>query len=415
MKKTPKMLEIESRIGEIMMTYNLESIPSRKELKKLHLERIATLVQRHYGGFRRLRMGMSAPQKRRENGLLKKFDYISQELRRIMKVEGYDSLPNSTFLRSHGYGSIVQAIYSFHGGFRKLRIQLGEEQREIEKGRWQDLDFVLEETEKCLIGQGRDTLPGAWILSRLGYDGLSQAISKYHGGFPAFRKLLAERTGRSLPKEKRRVKCPSKEDLMLSLINNQSQTQIARYYDVSPSTIRNWLRKVGLNCIITQEQFQQFLKQNETARNIAVAAISLNGNGADMEELLVNLYEGRFKDPKELHSLVQDNYEEARRIISEGRTNLGHFVGDFTVSESPAIPVFIEEAVELIPKDKISGPVEDRFVRVLRHVYGPRFNDSPQETLDELAEKSAPENSRKSRGLYERLYGHYSKVMEAMR
>jgi hypothetical protein len=128
----------------------------------------------------------------------------------------------------------------------------------------------------------------------------------------------------------------------------------------------------------------------------------------------MNIYDGKFKSAEDLHKLIVDNYEEARKIIKEGRTNLGHYVGDFTVTDGPSISVFIDEAAELIPTNKLAGPIKDKFVRVLRYIYGPRFNDNPTGTLEEISEKARPENTAKSKGLYEKLYAHYNKVMEAM-
>jgi transposase len=213
---------------------------------------------------------------------------------------------------------------------------------------------------------------------------------------------------------------PSKEELKKLYIEmGLNSLQIAPMFGVHHSSIRKWISQYeiptrGSAVIKTPNQFSDILHQDPKLASLVVAAGMLNGHGADIEKIILEVYDGRFKNPEELHSLVQNSYEEARKIISEGRTNLGHFVGDFTISESPALPVFIEEAVELIPIEKLSGPIEDRFVRVLRYLYSPRFNDDPQGTLEELTQKIAPENQRKSRGLYERLYDHYSKVVEAM-
>ena len=42
---------------------------------------------------------------------------------------------------------------------------------------------------------------------------------------------------------------------------------------------------------------------------------TLNGNGADMEEILINLYEGQFKDTEQIHQLLDQNTERLYQII----------------------------------------------------------------------------------------------------
>ncbi|MEK6878120.1 MAG: hypothetical protein AABY22_00850, partial [Nanoarchaeota archaeon] len=61
-------------------------------------------------------------------------------------------------------------------------------------GVWKSLDFVIEEAKKIMKIEGWSEFPGEKSLSK-NYSSIAHAISKYHGGFPAFRQLLNERLG----------------------------------------------------------------------------------------------------------------------------------------------------------------------------------------------------------------------------
>jgi hypothetical protein len=61
------------------------------------------------------------------------------------------------------------------------------------KGYWQKLADTTSETKKLMKEQGVDILPSSNKLTELGYSGLSNAISKYHGGFSKFRELLGQK------------------------------------------------------------------------------------------------------------------------------------------------------------------------------------------------------------------------------
>jgi len=60
---------------------------------------------------------------------------------------------------------------------------------------WRDLNFALKEAKSFMEKENYSTLPSQGVLCNLGYSGLSCAIIRYHGGFPAFREKLREYLG----------------------------------------------------------------------------------------------------------------------------------------------------------------------------------------------------------------------------
>jgi phosphoribosyl-dephospho-CoA transferase len=62
------------------------------------------------------------------------------------------------------------------------------------RGRWKDFEYVKQQAQQVMKEYGWTTLPGSNMLIEKGYSGLSNAINKYHGGFIEFRKRLGQQT-----------------------------------------------------------------------------------------------------------------------------------------------------------------------------------------------------------------------------
>ena len=123
-----------------------------------------------------------------------------------------------------------------------------------------------------------------------------------------------------------------------------------------------------------------------------------------------DIYGDKFKDLKELHKLIQEYQDEGRKIANLGLTNLGYFMGDFTIHDG-WLPPIIDEIIVKIPQDKISQPLEERLFRMLKRSYSPKFNQNTQLVLDELQSKIGSSQG-KVKSLYENLYQHYKDVIE---
>ncbi|MAH03690.1 hypothetical protein CMI39_02800 [Candidatus Pacearchaeota archaeon] len=75
------------------------------------------------------------------------------------------------------------------------------------------------------------------------------------------------------------------------------------------------------------------------------------------------------------------------------------------------MPLLLGEALESIPEDKVTTPLEERFARILRSVYSPKFNKNQKRTMDEL-EKKIDNSKNTAKSIYQKLYNHYEEVLE---
>ncbi len=161
---------------------------------------------------------------------------------------------------------------------------------------------------------------------------------------------------------------------------------------------------------IDNNKFITFLKKDETAKNLAATALLLDGQGIDVEKIIMEIYNNKFKDQNQLHKLLEENKTEVYKLIQDGITNLGYFLGDYQLKDRAIIPVFLGYAIENIPEAKISN-LEERLVRILRNYYSPKFNDAPEATLNEIKEKM-DSISDKKRETYQKLYNHYQETLK---
>ena len=62
----------------------------------------------------------------------------------------------------------------------------------VEYNQWKDLEYALEQAKLVMQEHEFENLPFSNKLQELGYSSLSNAISRYHGGFSVFRRLLGQ-------------------------------------------------------------------------------------------------------------------------------------------------------------------------------------------------------------------------------
>ena len=162
---------------------------------------------------------------------------------------------------------------------------------------------------------------------------------------------------------------------------------------------------------MSNSQFQDFLKNNQPALNLAGATVILNGQGSDAERIILELYQGKFKDLQQLHSLINKNKEDIYKIIGEGLTNLGTYLGDFSLEDRAIIPVLIGQAVSGFRNEEITHSIEDKIICILRSQYSPRFNENQSETIKTIKE-NADRNLGIGKEIYHKLLEHYQEVMK---
>jgi len=136
----------------------------------------------------------------------------------------------------------------------------------------------------------------------------------------------------------------------------------------------------------------------------------LNGHSADVEKIIAEVYEGKFKDRETLHNMIHENEAQINLLIREGVTSLGPYLGEYNLGDREIFPVLMGEVIAHIPQDKVSS-LEDKFMRVLRYDYSARFNVDPEATLAYIRGKvEVSEGNRKV--LYEKLQKHYDDVLK---
>jgi len=191
--------------------------------------------------------------------------------------------------------------------------------------------------------------------------------------------------------------------------------EMGKRLGVTRGCILNWLKKYNIpirsNKPMSTPEFRDFLRENKTALNLAGAALLMSASNTDIKSVILETYQNKFKDISELDSLLKNNRQEIYDILKEGITNLGTYIGGFSLTDRTIIPVLIGEALTGIPADKVTSSLEERVVRILRNEYGPAFNENTQGTLrtiENLIEKS----EGKVRTIYQKLHNHYQEVLQ---
>ena len=95
-------------------------LPSQIELYKIGMSSLAAAITKNFG-YERLRLVLGDKIKKRKDGLLNNLEYITNELKRVIEEQGFKELPAESILKKIGYASIVQALYSYHQGYRSFR------------------------------------------------------------------------------------------------------------------------------------------------------------------------------------------------------------------------------------------------------------------------------------------------------
>jgi len=205
----------------------------------------------------------------------------------------------------------------------------------------------------------------------------------------------------------------SEEEIREALEKFGSIKAVVRALDINRTTLKKGIRDYGIDVFAITNQrnrFVGFIRANVSARNLAAASLMLNGDASDLEQVLLNAYQGRFSDQKQLHDLINQNKDEIYEAVQDGLTNLGEYIGEFTLQDRAIIPVLIGQAIGEMQQSDLTSSVKDKLVRIFRSSYGPRFNDNPRGIIGEL-EKSVESSDGAVREIYEDLHRHYQDTL----
>ena len=191
------------RTKNVMETHNLQTLPCGKKLMEIRESSLGDAMVKYHGGFRKFRQILGQKQKRTQFGLWKDLEYVLTHVEKVMQRHGFTELPGAERLKDVNEGALASAIIKYHGGFRKFRELLGEDQREKPKGYWKNIENLIFEVEKAMKKEEWNNLPKTSKLKELGYNQIVNAICKYHGGLLALRELLRQRQG--IPSEREQL------------------------------------------------------------------------------------------------------------------------------------------------------------------------------------------------------------------
>jgi len=328
--------------------------PTKTRLCEMGMSGLASIITRSHGGINSVRERMGYNLERKSKNHWKKWINLERELRDAIEDNG-GKFPDWKRLSEMGRSSIGSAMANYHGGVNAVKKRMGYEIKKNSKRHWNDWKNIEKELRDAIEDNG-GKFPTEKELRNLGKTGLLAGIFKFHGGIVAVRE------------------------------------------------------KMGYAEISSNEQFMNLLEQDEKARDLAAVAINVNGGCYDIERVIAELYGNNFNGVSSLHLLLQDNKEHIQRLIENGVTNLGTYLGEYDLGERAIIPILIGRALVHIPDTAMTIDLEDRLFRSLRSTYSPGFNENPGNTLAEV--KAMIESTKgKERELYQRLQTHYGNVI----
>lgn len=173
-------------------------------------------------------------------------------------------------------------------------------------------------------------------------------------------------------------------------------------YDNNPDLLKKKVPKPKK--IDTKEELVPFLKENKPAQDLSLLALSLGANGGEIEEALLHLYDGKFKNREELHQLLEDSRADLAELIEGGITNLGMFIGSYTLPPKGMMPIIFGGAIESFPIERSTPTLKKMLTRVASGIYDPLFNKDPKKTISDLEGKA-----RAGPGLANEVYSHLAK------
>lgn len=223
-KTSSQVSDDEQRLYKHLCARNLiveaikKNILTRKNrqglLKIMSDEELFIYVEKNYGRmnlteFHKAEGGLYHELKERR--MLKKLTDEKILLRKSQKFTGQGNEQLIETIRKKYQGkSLMEFIDSSQGLYdlalkRRLINRLVEEgvlKREIvKKNSWKSIKYSFEQAEKFMHEHPEfEYLPQSEILRTYGYSSLTWSISKYHGGFPAFREKLRKYMGQSSEK-----------------------------------------------------------------------------------------------------------------------------------------------------------------------------------------------------------------------
>jgi len=180
-----------SEAQQAMQEQNWHTLPSPDKLTKHGYGSLRSAIRKHYGGFQTIRTTLGQTNTFKPPGYWESLETTLTEARKAMQEQNWTKLPSDIQLRKHGYSSLTHAINS-HGGIQTIRTKLGQTNTKKPQGYWQQKENIFHEVRQAMEEQKWTILPPEDILRKNGYNSLTFAITKYHGGIQTIRTTLGQ-------------------------------------------------------------------------------------------------------------------------------------------------------------------------------------------------------------------------------
>lgn len=180
-----------AEIERVKQEHGFTELPSSFQLEELGQCSLTQAVRKYHGGFAALRERLGARTFLAPN-TWKRLDYVLGQLKDVMRAHEFVQVPSDRTLRQLKYHALANAIVAYHGGFGKIRKRLGQKPMRAPDGSLRDRAYVIKLAKKAMREYKSATLPPQHELNKRGYSSLCIAVTKYHGGMAAFRRLLGQ-------------------------------------------------------------------------------------------------------------------------------------------------------------------------------------------------------------------------------
>ena len=164
----------------------LGDFPSSTYLRSIRRSDISDAIHKYHGGFPFVREKMGFKVIKKSDNYWRDEKNLINELQPI--IDNLGDFPVQSYLYSIGRLDISNAIIRFHGGFPVLREKMGFEVIKKSDHYWEDKNNLISELQP-IIDDSVD-FPTDNYLDSIGRSDISNAIMRYHGGFPAARKIM---------------------------------------------------------------------------------------------------------------------------------------------------------------------------------------------------------------------------------
>jgi hypothetical protein len=150
-----------------------------------------------------------------------------------------------------------------------------------------------------------------------------------------------------------------------------------------------------------------FIAKDESANKLATSYLILDEKEPELtreiEQMILELHPEKFKDTKEIRYLLLGN----QKVLEKSITNLGPYLGEYTLEEKQIFPVFLGDVFNSI-KEMSSG-IEERIFRAYRAKYSPIFNQNPEKTIDGINDKITNKKTNMNK-IYKKLAEYYKQM-----